>query len=212
MTARVPRQQRAELRRDALVAAASKVIGRSGPSAFTARAVATAAGLPLAAVSYYFPSLDDLLSAAIGEVVGGWLADGEKGAKAAMSAEGVEPAVLAITAALLPGGSPEAIRLRYEHLLAAGTNPVTAAALAELRPRLASLIREILTGTGVRSAISADAIISLVDGAAIGATSEGDRTPRSRIEAALREVLGREHQGSDDQPIQSANDRPEIRS
>lgn len=206
MTARVPRQQRAELRRDALVAAATEVIDKGGPSAFSARSVAAAAGLPLAAVSYYFPSLDDLLTAAVGAVVSGWLADGEKGARAAMSAGGVDAACLAITAALLPGRSPVTIRLRYEHLLAAGAGEVTAAAMARLRPRLASLIDDILAGTGVTSTISSDSVISLVDGAAIGAVSEGEGAPSSRIEAALREVL------TVGQPIQSANDRPEIRS
>lgn len=206
MAARVPRQQRAEIRRDALVAAATEVIDKGGPSAFSARAVAAAAGLPLAAVSYYFPRLDELLGTAIEAVLTGWLANGEKGARAAMSGGGVDAACLAITAALLPGRSPETIRLRYEHLLAAGATAATAAATARLRPQLVDLIDEILAGTGVQCTIGSDSVISLVDGAAIGAVSEGDGAPSGRIEATLREVL---RQG---QPIQSANERPEIRS
>ena len=192
MVAREPRQERAELRRDALLAAAVEVIAERGPGAFSARAVAAQSGLPLAAVSYYFPQLDDLFGAAVVTVLDGWLASGQRGAMVEMrSRNGVAAATVAITAALLPGGSPATIRIRYEHLLAAAGNPVAATAMARLRPRLAELIGEILDSTGVSASISPDAIISLVDGAAVGAVSEGEAAPRSRVERVLLEVLGR---------------------
>ena len=82
MAVRVPRQDRGELRRKALVEAAVAVVGEHGPAAFSARAVAVQAKLPLGAVSYYFPVLDHLLGEALAAVLTGWLAHGESVATA----------------------------------------------------------------------------------------------------------------------------------
>jgi AcrR family transcriptional regulator len=215
MAARVPRQQRAADRRDALLTAAVAVVSANGPGAFSARAVAAQAELPLAAVSYYFPRLDDLLAEAIVVVLRGWV---DHGASVARDAEGhgVGTAAAAITAALLPPDGPGAVRHRYDHLLAAAGNPVSAAAMAELRPTLQHLVGEILAATGVRSRLSTDAIIALVDGAAVGAVSEGVADPRGRVESTLRTVLTndapRTARAARGQPIQSSKDKPEIRS
>ena len=215
MVARVPRQQRAADRRDALLAAAVAVVDVRGPGAFSARAVAAQAQLPLAAVSYYFPRLDDLLAEAIVVVLRGWLEHGRLVAEATQGS-GVDSAAAAITAALLPPRRPGAVRNRYEHLLAAAGNPVSAGALAELRPELRLLIGEILAVTGVRSRLSHDAIIALVDGAAVGAVSEGAADPRDRVESTLRTVLTndtpRTARVARGQSIQSSNEKPEIRS
>jgi len=188
MTARVPRQLRAEQRRDALVAAAVSVVSVHGPSAFSARAVATQAHLPLAAVSYYYPQLDDLLARAIEEVLRGWLEHGQAVATAT-EGRGTGVAARVITEALLPPGPPGAVRNRYEHLMAAARNRATSSAMANLRPGLLAVITRILTGTGIRTPLSPDALLALVDGAAVGAVSEGAEDPRARVESTLREVL-----------------------
>jgi len=52
-------------RREMLLAAALRVIEREGPAAVTHRSVATEASLPLAAATYYFASIDDLLVSAM---------------------------------------------------------------------------------------------------------------------------------------------------
>ncbi len=52
-------------RRQALLDAVVRVLERGGPSAVTHRAVATEAGVPLAAATYYFSSLDDLFVSAL---------------------------------------------------------------------------------------------------------------------------------------------------
>ena len=86
--------------------------------------------------------------------------------------------------------------------------------MADLRPVLRGLIAEVLSATGTRSRFSTDALVSLVDGTAVGAVSEGRADPRRQVASALREVLDpRESQISDDaQESQSSNERPEIRS
>jgi len=58
------RRQRGDVSRRALLDAASRVIVDEGVAALTYRAVAEAAGVPLARVSYHFATVDDLMEAA----------------------------------------------------------------------------------------------------------------------------------------------------
>lgn len=224
MAVRVPRQQRAQERRDALLAAAVTVLDEHGPGAFTARAVAAAADLPLAAVSYYFPTLDDLQAAATEAVLLGWIEHGEAIAAAVAAAtpaidsgtstataDEVDSAAEAITAALLPPGPPAAVLHRYDHLLAAARSPVGAAALASLRPALEDLVARILTGTRTASVLTPDAIVALIDGAAVGALAEGVPDPRARVKRLVRQALRPAGQATS-QPSQSSNERPDSRS
>ena len=191
------------------MAAATAVLNDQGPAAFTARAVASAAGLPLAAVSYYFPRLDDLLAPATDAVLQSWLAHGEQTA-AARIGRGTGAAAEAITDALLPPGPPTAVLHRYDHLVAAARSPVTASALAQLRPALLALVGRILTNTHTTSSLSPDALLALIDGAAVGALAEGDPDPRLRIRNVVREALRDNRPRT--QPSQSSNDRPDRRS
>ena len=78
---------------------------------------------------------------------------------------------------------------RYEQLLAAARNPVTAAALAALRPELSAVVSDVLTSTGVRCPVSPDVLIAVIDGAAVGALSENADDPRAIVTKALRAVL-----------------------
>jgi TetR/AcrR family transcriptional regulator, regulator of biofilm formation and stress response len=55
-------------RRDQILEAALRVIGRSGTQAVTHRAVAEEAGVPLGSTTYYFKSKDDLLRQALEHV------------------------------------------------------------------------------------------------------------------------------------------------
>jgi DNA-binding transcriptional regulator YbjK len=59
------RQPRGERRRTAILDAALGVIAERGAAATTHRAVAEAAGVPTAATTYYFSSLDELLDEAL---------------------------------------------------------------------------------------------------------------------------------------------------
>jgi DNA-binding transcriptional regulator YbjK len=65
-----PRRQDGRIRRDALLKAAVQVAGEQGAGATTHRAVAARAGVPLAATSYYFDSIGDLLAEAMRTAVG----------------------------------------------------------------------------------------------------------------------------------------------
>ena len=188
MAIRVPRQNRGEIRRAALVAAATAVVAADGLGGFSARSVAAAAKLPLGAVSYYFPVLDDLLGEALTAVLASWLDHGETVA-AATRGRGITPAATAIAAAVLPVGASDAMRNRYEQLLAAGRNPVAAAAMAALRPELEALIARILLSTRVSTELTPNAVLAIVDGAALGAIAEGADDLAERVRTTLREAL-----------------------
>ncbi len=57
-------------------------------------------------------------------------------------------------------------------------NPVAAAAMAALRPELKRLIARILISTRVSTSLTPDALLALLDGAAVGAIAEGSADPR----------------------------------
>jgi len=59
------RRERGLRRRRAILEATLSIIGEQGTAAVTHRAVAAAAGVPLAATTYYFASKDDLLDQAL---------------------------------------------------------------------------------------------------------------------------------------------------
>jgi DNA-binding transcriptional regulator YbjK len=61
-------QQTTEGRREQILEATLRVIGRSGREAVTHRAVAEEAGVPLGSTTYYFDSRDDLLRQALEHV------------------------------------------------------------------------------------------------------------------------------------------------
>ncbi len=54
----------AQRRREALLRAATEIVGESGTSAATHRAIASRAGVPLATTSYFFSSISELLEEA----------------------------------------------------------------------------------------------------------------------------------------------------
>ena len=57
------------MRRRAILDAALRLVARDGPQAATHRAVATEAGVPLAATTYYFSSREDLVAQALRQAV-----------------------------------------------------------------------------------------------------------------------------------------------
>ncbi len=192
VTARTPRQRRAEERAAALLDAAVAVISEAGPAGFSARAVATRARLPLASVSYYYPRLGDLLAAALSVVLDGWLDQAAAVADRPHRAgdRGARAAARLLVAALLPHPpSPAEILCRYEHLLAAARIPTAATALARLRPALGDAVARILDGAGIDTTLPAGTVISLVDGAAVGALSEGVADPAAVVRRELELLL-----------------------
>jgi len=155
------RRARGEQRRADLVAAAAALVRESGPDAVTHRAVAARAGASLSATTYYFADLDELLAAAGTALAAGWAAHARSTARA-----GGAPAAVLVDA-VLPPGDDAALRAHYEHLVVAGRLPSLAAAYRAGRAELDAAIGEL----GLPW--SPQALVALVDGAAVAALSEG---------------------------------------
>jgi DNA-binding transcriptional regulator YbjK len=192
----VPRRQaRGTQRRDTIVSAAAELILRDGPSSVTHRSVAAQADVPLAATTYYFSGLDDLLAAAgqrivrdwadraqaIGHAVADAVADGGVDALSTRSR-----ALLLVDAVLPPGDHGELLGF-YEHVVSAGRSPVLATAFAQGRGELDVVVDELLAQLGVR--FSAVLLIAVVDGAAVTALCEG-RNVRDLAVDCVTELLG----------------------
>ncbi len=180
-----------ERRRAELVAAAAALLRAGGFDAVRHRAVAERAGLPLASTTYYFASLDELVTAAAERTSRDELAEGRDqlaalGDGPVVRGELVEHVIDQLLGPESRSGGLDAVLLRYERLVGAGRRPYLAPLMRELRAELDALLAEILRRSGhpLEPAAVRD-LVSLVDGAVISALIEADPDPR----AAGREVL-----------------------
>jgi DNA-binding transcriptional regulator YbjK len=146
------RRRKGAERRRLLVAATTRVIGRAGLASVSQRVVAAEAGVPPSVVSYYFPTVDDLLVAALVEANDAYLAD------LAESAVAPDPlGALAARIATWFDTGREVVTAEYELYLLAARRP-------ELHPEvgrwttaldafLAPLVADPLRRTGVAAAV-----------------------------------------------------------
>jgi DNA-binding transcriptional regulator YbjK len=180
-----------ERRRQELVAAAAELLRSGGFDAVRHRAVAEKAGLPLASTTYYFGSLDDLVTAAVERTSRDELAEGRAALARLDGAAATTPGLVELVLDQLLGaesrdGGLDAVLLRYERLVGAGRRPYLAPLMRSLRQEFDALLAEILVRSGrpLGPAQLRD-LVSLVDGAVISALIEADLDPR----AVAREVL-----------------------
>lgn len=181
-----------EERRTAIVRAAAALLVEAGPAALTHRTVAERAGVPLAATTYYFSGLDDLLGAAGERVVDAWAVHaervvGRRAEQVAAAARAGDPGPLAdaLVELVLPRRE-DRLGPHYEHLAAAARRPRLAASYAAGRERIDAAVAELLRSGG--SACSPRLAVAVVDGAAVTALSEG-RSARTLALELLRDVL-----------------------
>lgn len=184
-----------ERRRAELVTAAAALLRSGGFDAVRHRAVAEHAGLPLSSTTYYFDSLDDLVTAAAERTSLDELAEG-RALLDAVGPDGADPADLVeivIDQLLGPesrDGGLDAVLLRYERLVGAGRRPYLAALMRRLRGDLDALLGEILARSGhPLDPVALRDLVSLVDGAVISALIEADPDPRAAARAVLLRIL-----------------------
>ncbi len=120
------RRPRGEARRLQILDAALAIVGREGAGGVTHRAVALAAGVPLAATTYYFSSRDELLAEALEHAASKDIAELERDA-AALARDPLTVATLAerltaVAEAWLSGGRP-ALLAQYEITLGSARRP-----------------------------------------------------------------------------------------
>ncbi|MGY1698173.1 TetR/AcrR family transcriptional regulator [Geodermatophilus sp. SYSU D00766] len=164
-----------EARRTAIVQAAARLVAAEGPDALTHRAVVAASGIPLAATTYYFASIDDLRAAAVGHLVD----DERRQARSLVEALPRRPRSAAATArhvvAVLLGADRDDAELLalYERFLACGRHPRLRPLLREARAAIDAALAELLERCG-RPATDVATLVALVDGSVVSALVEGD--------------------------------------
>lgn len=190
-----------ERRRQALIESAAELLDEGGFDAVRHRAVAERAGLPLASTTYYFDSLDVLVTAAVEHLARAELAVCRASLAQLPSRPGGDESVieLLLDALLGPesaGAGIEAVLPRYERFVAAGRRPWLAPVMRELRAELDALLSEVLArsprflraGPGQAARVDRERlelIVAVVDGAVVNALIEADPDPR----AAARRML-----------------------
>jgi len=181
-----------ERRRHELVTAAAALLGEGGFDAVRHRAVAERAGLPLASTTYYFDSLDELITAAVEKHGRDGLADG-RARLAAASVDRTELLELFLDQLLSPesrDGGLEAVLLRYEQLIGSGRRPYLAPLMREMRVELDALLGEILARAGhAAGPAEIHDLVSVVDGEVVSALIEADPDPRGVARRVLARTL-----------------------
>src|SRR3954471_22157176 len=171
-----------ERRRAALVEAAAKLLAEGGFDAVRHRAVAERAGLPLASTTYYFDSLDELITVALDRHGRAELAYGKARLDELDPAECGGDAFIELVLDLLlgPSGDVEAVVLRYERLVATGRRPFLPPLMRELTGELHALLLAIFTKAGKKiSPEHVEDLIALVDGTVVNALVEVSPDPRA---------------------------------
>lgn len=167
-------------RRRAVVSAALEVIAEVGVGRTTHRAIAARAGVPLGSTTYYFPTLDDLVAAALAQATDATrdLLDHWAGELAVADDP---PFVLAELVAEYQADRPRAL-LECELYLAAARSPA-------LRP-LADVWLD-----GARDLLApyvdqdrATALVALVDGAMLAGLVRGEQVDPAVLGDAIRRM------------------------
>ncbi|KQX53533.1 MULTISPECIES: TetR family transcriptional regulator [unclassified Streptomyces] len=144
-------------RRERIVDAALRVVGRSGLSGLSHRTVAAEADVPLGSTTYHFASLDELLVAALrkaNEGFGRLLRD----SPALAAPDGDLAAALARLLGEWMSGDRARVELEYELYLAALRRPA-------LRPVAAEWTETVVTVLAHRTdPVTARALVALMDG------------------------------------------------
>jgi DNA-binding transcriptional regulator YbjK len=180
-----------ERRREELVTAAAALLRSGGFDAVRHRAVAERAGLPLASTTYYFSSLEELVTAAVERTGRDELAEVREQLDALPDGPfGTDELVELILDHLIGRESRErgleAALLRFERLVGAGRRPYLAPSMRKMRSEFEALLAEILARSGRSLGPTAVRdLVSLVDGALVSALIEADPDPR----AVGRELL-----------------------
>jgi DNA-binding transcriptional regulator YbjK len=183
-----------EKRRQALVEAAAALLVEGGFDAVRHRAVAERASLPLASTTYYFESLDELVTAAVEHRARGELDRGRRRLEELVTRQRSPDTLVELVLELLLGpesaNDAESVLARYERLVATGRRPYLRPLSRTLGAELRGLLKEIF----IRSGADVDdrrveVLISLVDGAVVNALIEIDPDPRAAARDMLREAL-----------------------
>ena len=158
--------RRGEQRRTALVEAATGLLGEAGPTAATARAVAARAGVPLAAVTYYFDGVDALVQEAAERLFAGYLDQAAALVRDDAGRPWEETLVRAWFDPSVDGPDPDRVRGTLAQVLAAAATPSLAASLQRWDAALVREVELVLRAAG-RDVSRTRLLLAALDGAAL---------------------------------------------
>ncbi|GAU68483.1 putative TetR family transcriptional regulator [Streptomyces sp. NBRC 110611] len=173
-------------RRQRIIDAAIRVVGRSGIAGLSHRTVAAEADVPLGSTTYHFKTLDDLLVAALRQASEGF-AKVVREHRGALTDPGRD---LAAELARLTGqwldGDRAGAELEYELYLAALRRPALRPVAAEWCAEIAELLAR---RTGPRTG---RAVVALLDGVCLQVLLTGGGYDEEYVRDALTRVIGAE--------------------
>lgn len=185
-------QRRGIQRRDAILRATLRILGREGAAAITHRSVAEEAGVPIAATTYYFSSKKDLLREALHLHAE---KEAERVANATRTLGDGPPTVEALAEHLADfvdyglGAGRRALIAEYELLLQAARDPDLEPLSRVFYDRIRGRLQETLTELGARDPRAAAQLVMAV---LAGLEVDNLATPTTHLSRAeLRELVGR---------------------
>lgn len=189
-----PKGQR---RRAQLITAAADLLYEEGIEAVRHRAVADRAGSSLAATTYYFTDLSDLVYSAVEELTHRELNMLRQHVEKLNPEMGPSDVAEVLLGALLgqelddPREDRRTIMLRYERLVGTGRRPYLAGLMDRLMSELEELLLELFVRVGTPRTISEiRRIVMQVDGAAVNALIMAEPDPRKVARNVARTVVG----------------------
>ncbi len=188
-----PSTPKGAARREALVVAATRLVAAAGPDAVSHRSVAAAAGVPLAATTYYFGSLSDLLTAAVERIADEELAAAARDVGSLPRRRRPAREAAEIVADVVLGADRHedaALQAHYERFLAGGRYPALRPVLKAARRRVDALLADALDRCG-HPGVDVGRLVALLDGTVLSALVEGDGSARARAIDAVATELGR---------------------
>lgn len=168
VTSAAPSQRRSRARREALLRAAVALIAEGGVRAVTHRAVADRAGVPLAATTYYFASIQQLTEEALRLHVRERVSELQVLAESAATGSGTADQVAERFVAALLARDRDATIAQFEVYLEAARNPALRQCVAGALDAFESLARAALAALGARRpAEAAAAFVAVINGFAL---------------------------------------------
>lgn len=166
-----------EGRRAALARAAAQIVAEVGVGRTTHRAIAARAGVPLGATTYYFPTLDDLVTAGMQCVADDSRRELTSWAEALAGHDDLPRALTECVRSYL---QEPRVLVEYELYLAAARNPT----LRPLAEAWLTGLRDLLApDLGARGAATVSA---LIDGTILQSLVTGELPDLTRLEATIR--------------------------
>ncbi|MFB7862112.1 TetR/AcrR family transcriptional regulator [Streptomyces sp. NPDC056069] len=188
-------------RRERIVDAALRVVGRDGIAGLSHRTVAAEADVPLGSTTYHFGSLDELLVAALRRV-NATFAD-ELRDSPALTGPDLAGGLARITGQWL-GGERTGVELEYELYLAALRRPA-------LRPVAAEWADAVVAALAPRTGpVTARALVALLDGISLQVLLTGGTYDEGYAREMLSRILNEAPKGPVPRSSEATDDRTDT--